>query len=101
VSIPFTQYLMPDGRKQRIEIDMPDDIERMASAVLTSDGYFEAEVLPTAQVALYAYLHSYTPGEDDNLLSMQVVENGPPVVPAVENLVKAAYQSLQERDPNG
>ena len=30
MSIPFTQYLRPNGRKRDVEIDMPQEVEDLA-----------------------------------------------------------------------
>lgn len=91
MSIPFTQYLMPDGHKSPVTIDMPEETEALSRHAITAGGYFECEVLPTYEVALYAY----GPGDqDESLISMEVVTNGPPVVDAVERIVKAAHARL-------
>jgi hypothetical protein len=43
--IDFTQYLMPDGRKTLIHIDVPDDVYEKAQKILAANLVFEIEML--------------------------------------------------------
>lgn len=54
MTIPFTQYLLPNGRKQQIKIERPADIEKIAHAFIASGGRYEAEILTTGQISLTA-----------------------------------------------
>lgn len=85
IGIPFTQYLRPDGRKRPAEIEMPDDIEALAFAFIERGGWFEVEELTTGHASLTAC--HIVDGEPQDI-AIRVVENGPPVVPAVEALVR-------------
>ena len=84
MAIPFTQYILPDGRKKAILIDMPDDIERMATELIDDGCHFDAEVLMTGVV-------SFTCERDDDMLSIVLSENGPQVVEKVSKLVNDAH----------
>ncbi len=85
--IPFTQYLRPDGRKRPTSIEMPDDIEALAFSFIERGGWFEVEELVTGHASLTAC--HVVDGEPQDI-AIRVVENGPPVVPAVEALVREA-----------
>lgn len=83
MSIPFTQYLLPDGRKQRIEIDMPNDVEEKAMRLLKDGCYFDIEVLTTGEISM-------TCMKGDDLISMVICANGPAVIDSVRKIVEMA-----------
>ena len=90
MSIPFTQFLMPDGRQQSIDIDRPAEIEEMAQAVIASGLRFEVEMLRDYRTVS---LTVSDPVEGVDLF-MEFVPNGPAVVDAVDKLVRAAHAAL-------
>jgi hypothetical protein len=80
--IPFTQYLMPDGRKRRQFIDVAEDVAAKASAIIEEGLAFECELLTTGEA-------SFTitdPKRGD--LDIRVVPNGPGVREAIEEMVR-------------
>ena len=85
--IPFTQYLRPDGRKRPVSVEMPDDIEALAFAFIERGGWFEVEELTSGHASLTA---CHIVDDEPQDIAIRVVENGPPVVPAVEALVREA-----------
>lgn len=85
--ISFTQYMRPDGRKVPVSIEMPDEIEALAHVFIESGGWFEVEHLTTGHASLTAC--HIVDGEPDDI-AIRVVQNGPPVVQAVEELVREA-----------
>lgn len=87
--IPFTQYLRPDGKKQLIFIDRPDEIATVAKHVTDKGFRFEAEVLTTGHVSLTVF-----DPEDEVDIAIKVVPNGPEVVEAVDELVRIAASRL-------
>lgn len=87
MSIPFTQYLQPEGRTRRAEIDRPGEIEDMAQELLEYGWTFEAEVLNTGEVNLTVF-----DGEQD--VVGRVVPNGPAVPNAVDEIVKEAHDEM-------
>lgn len=89
MSIPFTQYLRPDGRRVSITTERPQPIEAMADAVIAAGLTFTAEELLTGHVNL-----TVEHPEDGDLFG-EVVRNGPDVPAAVDRLVEAAFASLQ------
>ena len=83
MSIPFTQYLMPDGRTTEVTIDMPANVEQAAHALIAKGCHFDIEMLSTGLISM-------TCEKDDDLISIEVCSNDERVVAGVEKIVKAA-----------
>lgn len=83
--IPFTQYLMPNGRRQQIEIRRPKRVEDLAARFIASGGWFEAEVLSTGDVSLTAC--RIIDGEPQDIAG-RIVPNDERVPWAVDMLVE-------------
>jgi hypothetical protein len=94
VSIPFTQYLRPDGRRTDVSIDRPADVEAMANVFISAGGCFECEELLTGHASLTA-VFPLNEGPED--IAIEVVPNGPPVEAAVDRLVASAVDWLAGR----
>jgi len=54
MTIPFTQYLLPNGRITRINIERPKEIEELAHRFIHSGGRYECEILTTGMVSITA-----------------------------------------------
>jgi hypothetical protein len=98
ITVPFTQYHLPNGRATSEffdfkdgEIEDEDKFEEKLQRLLDDEVHFDAEILTTGLVSFTAEL-----GED--LLSIQLSENGPSVVKAVESLILEAYQYLVNKN---
>jgi len=87
MSIPFTQYLLPDGRQKPIEIDIDAETEKKAQALIAQGCHFDAEILRTGAV-------SFTCERGDKLISIEISFNGPEVEQAVVKLVNEAYDMM-------
>jgi hypothetical protein len=87
MSIPFTQYILPNGRQQQIEIGMSPDVEEKAHELIKRGCHFDAEILTTGEV-------SFTCERCEDLLSQEICENGPPVIEAVRKLVEEAFDLI-------
>lgn len=90
MTIQFTQFLMPDGRQQDVEITRPAEIEGLASELRDAGNRFEIEMLSDYKTI------SMTIEDDDEdgeiiLRGMEVVENGPDVPIAVDKMIKEAH----------
>lgn len=85
MSIPFRQYLRPDGRPRPIEIERPEHVETLAESVMKTGIRFEAEILRTAEISLTAY-----DPQADSDIAVEIVKNGEEVEAAVDRLVSAA-----------
>ena len=93
--IPFTQYLLPDGRRRPIGFGVEGETEAKARAVLDHGWVFEAEILTTGEISL-----TVSDGEDDR--AIVVVANGPGMAAAVEGLVAEAHTEREkERECDG
>lgn len=92
MTIPFTQYLRPDGRTKKGGFDRPDKVEQLATAILEHGGAFEIEVLLTGDVHMTC---AYS-GED---VVGELCENGPELPKTVDRLVKRAAKALGVKAP--
>lgn len=79
--IEFTQYLMPDGRKRPVAINVSDEVAERALEIRNAGYVFECEMLSTGMVSLTIT----DPNEGD--MVCEVVKNGPSVQNAVENMI--------------
>ena len=82
-AIPFTQYLMPDGRAAEVSIDRPDEIAAKAQRIIAKGYRFECEMLSDRQTIS---LTITDPDEGD--VEIEVVENGPDVPLAVDRMIE-------------
>ena len=89
MSVPFTQYLRPDGRKRAVTIDVPEEVEKIALDFIESGGRYECEELSTGIVSLTAVKH----GDD---MAIQLCRNGPEVPSAVERLIMRSKRFIHE-----
>ncbi len=78
-SIPFIQYLFPNGRKTLIAIERPDDIVKKADAIFRQGFRFEIE--NNGQ-----FIHM-TVSDDYGDYDARICDNGPPVVDNVDNMI--------------
>jgi hypothetical protein len=89
----FTQFLLPDGRQKRVEIDRPDEIEAKAKAVVAAGGRFETEVLTTGVVS-FTVEHDEWEADDRGTVAHELCANDPTVLEAVDKLVETAHAAL-------
>jgi hypothetical protein len=94
MAIPFTQYLLPNGRRERVTIDRPPEIEALAQKALDAGVRFEAEILTTGQVSFEALLPEGGEDGEPLTLAMEIVANGPAVPRAIDDLVTQAATSI-------
>lgn len=94
--IPFTQYLMPDGRRREGGFVRSEEIEAIASWLLERGVHFDAEFLSTGFLSLTAELDSL----DDPMLAIEVFEqeSGEQVGQKVDDLVRHAEEKLKLHD---
>ena len=94
MSIPFTQYLRPDGRRRAVEIDMSQEVEDLAKRFIAAGGRYECEELTTGYASLTAV---YEVDSEDQDIAIEVCPNGPEVPERVEKLVRRSILRLKER----
>lgn len=85
MSIPFTQYLRPDGRRRPMEIERPKEIEEIARRFIASGGRYTCEELSTGVVSLAA--EKVIDGEPKDV-AICLSSNGPEVEAKVDELVR-------------
>jgi hypothetical protein len=87
-SIPFTQYLMPDGREKQVwwEPTSPEEAAR-ARELLDQGALFTSELLQTGEA-------SFTIELEDEILASAIAPNGPEVVKAVSDMITEAHDAL-------
>lgn len=93
MSIPFTQYLRPDGRKKAVEIDRPPEIEAKARELIAAGYKFEIEELTTGEISMTCEWRD----EEQPTLAIKICANGPAVLDAVDRLVAAAWDEMKRR----
>jgi hypothetical protein len=87
--IPFTQYLLPDGRTRPQWIVRPADIDALARRFIAAGGRYECEMLTTGEVSFTAVLD-----DDDPPIAIEVCSNGPDVPVKVDELVRNSVARL-------
>lgn len=85
--IPFTQYLMPNGRAVPVKIDRPDPVSSKAHAIIARGYSFECEMLTTGEV-------SFTITTDDGDEEVEICENGPEVLVRIDAMVNRFAKRL-------
>lgn len=91
MSINFTQYLRPDGRKQTVSIDRPHHIVEMAQFILLKGFKFEIEELMDGMVSMTVEKNF----GDDGPIAHEICKNGLDVPLRVDQLIETAYQELK------
>lgn len=99
--IPFTQYLLPNGRRKKIVFQATTpEVKEKAEALLKAGAKLEIEILSTG--AVYATATVWLPsgesddinpfGGSDELLANCLTVNGPPLMQAIEEMISQAYE---------
>ena len=89
MSIYFTQYIPPHGRRERVSIERPDEIEAMAQEIRARGFVFECEKLSNGVVSLTVT----DPEEGDVCIELAFDEKKVPE--HVDNLVRRAYKETK------
>jgi hypothetical protein len=89
MSIPFTHYLRPDGRRRDVWIDRPPEIEALAEEFLAAGGRYECEQLSTGQTSLTAVYE--VDGEDQDIV-IELCPNGPELLGKVDEVVRRSIE---------
>jgi len=94
VTVPFTQFLRPDGRQRQVEIDLSPEGEALAEQFIMAGGWYECEELTTGHASFTACF--FVEGEPQDVV-INVCVNGPDVPDTVEGLVKRSVEWLLEK----
>jgi hypothetical protein len=87
--IPFTQYLMPNGRKVDLTIARTKEVYDKAKDIIKAGYRFEIEMLTTGLVHM-------TITDNDNDHDSEVVNNGPEVLLAVDRMITRFHEAMGE-----
>lgn len=93
MSIKFTQYLMPDGRKQEVTIERDANVEQMANELIQLGYKFEIEMLRTGEISMTI---EHPSNEDGEPLVIRVIPNGPLVPIMVDDMVFEGYTIVKK-----
>jgi hypothetical protein len=96
MGIPFTQYLLPNGRKRQEKIDRSPEIEELAERFIKAGGRYECEILTTGHVSITAV---YVVDEEEQDIVIKVCQNGSEVPDAVDYVVRESVKRIDH--PNG
>lgn len=89
--ISFTQYLMPDGRRQEVQIERPKEIEDLALEAYRQGWALECEMLPDYETV------SFTITDDlEGDLAHELCKNGPEVPEAVDRLLRKVPELVKQ-----
>jgi hypothetical protein len=97
MSIPFTQFIRPNGDKRPIMIDMDADVEAKAKELIGAGCRFEAEAIPLGNLVQFECVDYARLTEDDDplILSSELCKNDPEVIESVKMLVLSAHRKWQ------
>lgn len=93
MAIPFTQYLMPDGRKQAVDIERPEEIEKMAQDIINKGHRFECEMLGDYQTCSFT-ISAIDPNEPD--VAITLARNGPNVPIKIDEMITKFHKQMME-----
>ena len=94
MAIPFTQFLIPDGRTREVSIARSKEVERKAQQILAAGFVFECEHLSTGDVSF-----TITDGAKGDV-AVEICPNGPAVPEAVDRLVGDFDLEVNRRSSN-
>lgn len=92
MGIPFTQYVLPHGRKREETIERPAEIEALAQKFIDAGGRYECEVLTTGEVSFTAVFCDEDGDEQD--VEIEICANGPAVRDAVDAIVRKSLNHV-------
>ena len=86
-SIPFTQFMLPNGARQLVHIERPAEIIKKANVLRESGFRFEIEILTNDLVSMEVLKH-----DAEITLAHKICANGPDVPVKVDELVNEAFE---------
>ena len=89
MTIPFTQYFLPDGHTNAVAFDMEPEVEARASVLIKKGCHFDIEMLRTGEISMTCEKGEY-------VVSIVICENGAAVVESVCTLVDNATEDIDE-----
>ena len=93
MKIPFTQYVLPNGRQREISIERPDDVALPAAELIERGYRFECEMLSDMRTVSLTVV---SPEEDIGDIAIELCVNGPGLLGfAVDRLVAQAVSIVE------
>lgn len=83
MAVPFTQFLLPDGRQKEIEISLDPDVEAKAQDIIAAGYKFEIEILRTGIIS--ATIADPIQEED---VAHALMRNGIQVPPGITKMIE-------------
>lgn len=87
MSIPFTQYLMPDGRTQVVTVDRPPEIEQLARRLILLGLRFEMEMLSDYRTVSLTLCDPTGDEGEPKDVDIELCKNGPGIPDAIDRLI--------------
>lgn len=86
--IPFTQFLLPNGRRRQVQFQTESkEVADTALQLIEQGVSFEIEILRTGEISMETIY-------EDEPVANDLCSNGPAVVEAVEKLVRRTNEAI-------
>lgn len=85
MSIPFTQFMLPNGRRVQVSVDRSSEVEEKAQKLISEGFAFEVEILRNGVVNMDC-------NRGDVILGQELATNDTDVPEKVDRLVNKAYE---------
>ncbi len=86
MAVKFTQYILPDGTKKPVEIDLGPEIETLANDIIQAGFVFEIEILSNGMV-------SATISDDEADHAHSITPNGPQVPEGIISMIRKFHDA--------
>ena len=94
MQIPFTQFLLPDGRQRKTSFECPIGLENKVTQLLDAGSSFEVEMLQAGLISLTVEFEK--PNGEIETLSHEISSNDLQIDNAVVKLINNAFNSFKE-----
>jgi len=98
MTIEFTRYNLPNGRKTTEMITIDPETDALGNKLIESGITFSIEILTTGMVALYA-TNSSLPEPEDDFDTQEICyisQNGPEIIGKVKGMINEAAERWEE-----
>jgi hypothetical protein len=95
--IPFTQFLLPDGRRTEVRIERPMDVAGKAQELIRAGFRFEIELLRNGMVSMDCSHPDVV--DEEGPIASAVCRNGPEVPASVDKVVEGAWERWKAAEP--
>lgn len=97
-TVPFTQYLRPNGRQRPVSIERTTEVATLAMKVRDAGFRFDIEELMTGHVSMTVESNTPDAHGDYPTIAHEICANGPDVHRAVDRLITAAYEHVAKAE---